>query len=93
MAGEKDALFTWGGEEYEFAGSVNSLNEDDLNEKSDDYFYDLLSLYAIEAAMGREEVGSLNLERVQTLLKNNNYSIIHRLYNSLFAKRSPLYTK
>lgn len=70
------ALFTWGGEEYEFAGSVNSLNADDLNEKSDDYFYDLLSLYAIEAAMGREEVGSLNLERVQTLLKNNSYSII-----------------
>lgn len=70
------ALFDWGTEEYEFTGSVNSLSESDLNEKSDDYIWDLLSLYAIKAAMEREPVGSLNLERVQTLLKNNSYSII-----------------
>ena len=70
------ALFDWGTDEYEFVGSVNSLDEDDLNDKSDDYLWDLLSLYAIKGAMGREQIGSLNLERVQTLLKNNNYSII-----------------
>ena len=72
------ALFTWDDEDqnYSFLGSVNSLDEDDLNENDDDYFYDLISLAAIKSTMERESVGSIDLERVQTLLKNNNYSII-----------------
>ena len=70
------AYFTWGGEEYSLLGAVNSLDADDLNSKSDDYWYDYLVLIAIQGAMEKEPVGSLNLERVQTLLKNNSYSII-----------------
>jgi len=70
------AYFTWGGEEYSLLGAVNSLDEDDLNSNSDDYWYDYLVLLSIQSAMKKEPVGSLNIERVQTLLKNNSYSII-----------------
>jgi len=70
------ALFKWGGEEYELYGAVNSLDLDDLNTNDDDYIYDLLVQSEINSLIKKDPVGTLDLERIQTLLKNNNYSII-----------------
>lgn len=72
------ALFRWDeeSEAYSIQGVVDSLDEEDLDKSDDDYFYDFLIQMSINSYMEKTPVGTFNMERVQTLLKNNAYSAI-----------------
>lgn len=71
------ALFKMGdNNEYEFYGSVDSLDADDLDTDDDDWIYDMLVQLEINTIKINNEVGSVNMDRIQKLLKNNSYSYV-----------------
>ena len=72
------ALFKWDEEDANYAlyGTVDSLDEEDLDEDDDDYWYEWLVQIMINGFMEDEAIGTFDMERVQTLLKNNAYTTI-----------------
>ena len=73
------AMFTYSTEkgEYEVLGSCDSLDEDDYDATDDEDVYDLLICKLINLYHdGDDTIGSIDLNRLKTVLKNDAYSTI-----------------
>jgi len=73
------AVFTYNSDigEYEILGSCNSLDEDDYDKDDEDDVYDLFVCKIINLYRdGDDTVGSIDLSRLKTVLKNDAYSTI-----------------
>jgi len=73
------ALFSYEEEKssYAITGYCNSLDEEDLDEDDDDYFVEMMSQVIINALKeSGTEVGSVNMNRLKTVLKNDAYTSI-----------------
>lgn len=70
------ALFKGDEEGYMLIGSVDSLDEDDLDTDDDDYFFDMIVQIEINLLKEQTTIGDFDMERVQTLLRNNSYSTV-----------------
>lgn len=63
--------------EYKYGGSCDSLDEDDYDKDNDDDLYDLLICGIINLYRdSNDSVGSINLNRLKTVLKNDAYLTI-----------------
>lgn len=63
--------------EYDLLGTCDSLDEDDYDASDDDDVYDLLICKLINLYRdGEDTVGSIDLNRLKTVLKNDAYSTI-----------------
>lgn len=63
--------------EYDLLGSCDSLDEDDYDASDDDDVYDLLICKLVNLYRdGNDTVGSIDLNRLKTVLKNDAYSTI-----------------
>lgn len=54
----------------------DSLDEEDLDMDDEDYAYDYFSLIVIETFMEMDEVGSMNTERFNALIKSSSYAAV-----------------
>ncbi len=73
------AIFAYSTEkgEYDLLGSCDSLDEDDYDASDEDDAYDLLMCKLINLFRdGDDTIGSIDLNRLKTVLKNDAYSTI-----------------
>lgn len=73
------AIFTYNSDEgeYQLLGTCNSLDEDDYDKDDDDDVYDLFICKIINLYRdGDDTIGSIDLNRLKTVLKNDSYSTI-----------------